>query len=917
MRDESTSEEEDSGARPGMIVDGLPSAVLPHEVEPALTASERRFVERLVAALGDHGCFRRASVEKRAALLRYAGRAVRFGTPFDDETLDGLTGLGPTQVDEAAADISEKTSPGAREALTASSVPDSERTWIYETLDRVFGNADTVIEPFLPDAPDLWSHIDAATAAHNVSVDAGTAEGRYAPWKMRRHPGGSLRMCLEQTTPGTAEIRARSEMSMHEALAGIRRWDLAEDLQMSSIDRAPAWPREKSYEQRMASRQPARLDKVDPGALKLVHSRSPRLFAEASTGQRWTSCLKEEDKHFNDVVAYCRRGGVISYLVDQDDERARYPFLRVILVPGGEGMGSLTGGPDSNRYKLLDIQGRGYGMEATAVRFREAAFTLARRLNREASKPSRSLSERPGGDAYQLTRIVDRVIDAHRPKSQSIQQQVTLARDLNEAWKGEAKKVLVADVALAWTQYRAAIGAVDRLAARRQGWKVAQLIDGLRERAFERAPGVVAHRRDNAHDAVCEAFEEALADQDPAAVPLPPDEREALINALAAPPRRGDVVAAALRKRVSGSGPPAPAPFDLANTIWQEVEQVQIERWKHLQKAAQVVLSLRKDAHERAAEAERELAKNSAASDMDRAFEAWRDLTYKVSSSFGKDAWRRVRTAVLRDGLERTLKRLCLPYMWPLTADAALSLVFCSAGAERRQRVREQAAKAVRDVPHAWEAARQHFEASPWSRGLQDPYGILLELFGTHGGNSPHVKLGDALGDLWREHDKHYILHSANEERLRQRSFLTKILLPDECKTLKRTKEAALEEYHRSHQCVEDPRIMPGWVGATRADVLAYCWLSDVDRFRKKRTLAVREAHNRLDEEEVAWRAHRLIRFEEIMDIPDPARLVTVSAERLKAKFPDFWKAPWPRRVRHRTDLLQPPKLGGVESPTT
>lgn len=96
--------------------------------------------------------------------------------------------------------------------------------------------------------------------------------------------------------------------------------------------------------------------------------------------------------------------------------------------------------------------------------------------------------------------------------------------------------------------------------------------------------------------------------------------------------------------------------------------------------------------------------------------------------------------------------------------------------------------------------------------------------------------------------------------------------------------------------------MMPGWIGATRADALAYCWLSDVGRFREERTPAIREAHNRLDEEEVARRAHRLIRFEEIMDIPDPARLVSISAERLKTRFPRFWKAPRQSGVRHRTD---------------
>lgn len=474
------------------------------------------------------------------------------------------------------------------------------------------------------------------------------------------------------------------------------------------------------------------------------------------------------------------------------------------------------------------------------------------------------------------------MIDAHRPKSRSIQQQVALAGDLNKAWEGEAKKALVADVALAWTQYKAAIGAVDLLAAEKRGWKVAQLIDGLRERAFERAPGVVAHRGNGAHDAVHEAFKEALAGENSIAVSLPLNEREALIDALAAPPVRGDVVAAALRKRVSGWRPLAPMPFDLANAIWQEVEHVQAERWKHLQNDAKIVLSLRVNEHERACEAERDLARSSAASEMDRAFEAWRDLTWEVSSSFGWDAWERVRAAALRNGLEGTLERLGLTYMWPLTADAVLSLVFGSPGAGRRQRVREQAARAARELPWAWEAARQHFKESNWSHGLQDPYGVLLELFGVHGGNSLNVKRGDVLGDLWRKHDEHRIFHGADKERFRQRSFLTKILLPDECETLRRTKEAASEERQLAHRRMENPRMMPGWVGATRADALAYCWLSDVGRFRKERTHAIREAHNRLDDEEVAWRAHRLIRFEEIMDIPDPARLVAISAERLK-----------------------------------
>lgn len=776
-----------------MSWDSLPSAMLPHEMEPALNASERRFITRLVTALGDHGCFQTASVEKRAALLRYAGRAIRFGMPFDNETLDGLTGLGPTQVDEAAAEICEKTSPRAREALTVPPAQGGARTWVHEALDKVFSNADTVIEPFLPDAPDLWSRIDAATAAHNAAVDAGMARGRYAPWKLRRHPDGSLRMCLDQTTPGTAEIRAPSEKSMHEALAGIRCWDLAEDLQMSSIGRSPVRLLEKSYEQRLASRQSVPLDKVDRGTLKLVHSRSPWLFAEASTGQRWTSCLEEGSKQFSDIVAYCQRGGVISYVVDQDDEGVRYPFLRAILVPGGENAGFSTGDPISDRYKVLDIQGRSNGMEATTVRFREAAFALARKLNLKAPKPSWRFGERPGDNTYQLTRIVDRVIDAHKPGSRSIQQQVTLAGDLNEAWTRGAKKALVADVALAWTQYRAATGAVDLLATERRGWKVAQLIDSLRERAFERGPGVVAHRGNDAHDAVREAFKEALAGEDPVAVPLPLNEHEALIGALAAPSVRGDVVAAALRRRVSGWGPPTPTPFDLANSIWQEVEQVQAERWRHLRKSAEVMLSLRRNEHERACEAERELARSSAASEMDRAFEAWRDLTWEVGTSFGWEAWERVQAAALRNGLERTLERLGLIYMWPLTADAVLSLVFGSTGAGRRQRVREQAARAAREVPWAWEAARQHFKESTWSHSLQDPYSVLLDLFGGRG-NSLNVKRGDPLGDLWREHDEHRIFHGVDEERLRQRSFLTKILLPNECEALKRAKEATSEE---------------------------------------------------------------------------------------------------------------------------
>ncbi len=132
--------------------------------------SEQRFVERLVAALGDHGCLRDASAEKRAALLRYAQHAIRLGAPFDDETLNGLVGLSPAQVDEAAADIAEKTSPEAREAITAPPVPDGDRTWVHEALERVFGNADTVIESFLLNTQDLWSRVDAATAVSVVSA---------------------------------------------------------------------------------------------------------------------------------------------------------------------------------------------------------------------------------------------------------------------------------------------------------------------------------------------------------------------------------------------------------------------------------------------------------------------------------------------------------------------------------------------------------------------------------------------------------------------------------------------------------------------------------------------------------------------------------------------------------------------------
>ena len=89
---------------------------------------------------------------------------------------------------------------------------------------------------------------------------------------------------------------------------------------------------------------------------------------------------------------------------------------------------------------------------------------------------------------------------------------------------------------------------------------------------------------------------------------------------------------------------------------------------------------------------------------------------------------------------------------------------------------------------------------------------------------------------------------------------------------------------------MEDPRAMPGWVGATRTDALAYCWLSDEMRFLRDRTNAIREAHNRVDAEEVARRVHRLIRFEQVADIPPPERLVAAAEEQLSRAYPRFWK---------------------------
>ncbi|MDD3371285.1 MAG: hypothetical protein PHE27_05605, partial [Alphaproteobacteria bacterium] len=72
---------------------------------------------------------------------------------------------------------------------------------------------------------------------------------------------------------------------------------------------------------------------LDAGLLEIVVSRDPQKIAEASTGQRWRSCMARDGCNWSYILADIRAGSLIAYVVYKGDAQARYPLMRVLIKP--------------------------------------------------------------------------------------------------------------------------------------------------------------------------------------------------------------------------------------------------------------------------------------------------------------------------------------------------------------------------------------------------------------------------------------------------------------------------------------------------------------------------------------------------------------------------------------------------------
>jgi|GEM_PF-1037085 len=83
-------------------------------------------------------------------------------------------------------------------------------------------------------------------------------------------------------------------------------------------------------------RQLFSLDDYNPKSLRVVFTSKPESIVEMSSGQRWTSCMNEEEERVNYIhftqndITY---GTIVAYLVAEDDPQARYPLARQLLKP--------------------------------------------------------------------------------------------------------------------------------------------------------------------------------------------------------------------------------------------------------------------------------------------------------------------------------------------------------------------------------------------------------------------------------------------------------------------------------------------------------------------------------------------------------------------------------------------------------
>jgi hypothetical protein len=281
--------------------------------------------------------------KRRRAIIYWIKERIDNGLPFSRQLIERLDGIDTLSIINDAENFQRKTTEKFAKSIIAST---DERQ--PNRMDATFAErGESFLEDFSGGAT-LAARIDAWLENHNRFPTT----IRSAP----RHGAVVLSIAPDQpsklfATPIDDETGKSFETSLFELLLEDEEWELARDVELAGVisnqkkEPEPANADEEFY-LAIYSGKIADMDKFQPDRFRILFSREPRHLAEMSSGQRWKSCLAENEAKAATLVADAREGTFVAYLVAAEDAAAAYPFLRIAVRPMRNSQGDLAWVPE-------------------------------------------------------------------------------------------------------------------------------------------------------------------------------------------------------------------------------------------------------------------------------------------------------------------------------------------------------------------------------------------------------------------------------------------------------------------------------------------------------------------------------------------------------------------------------------------
>ncbi|MDD3371075.1 MAG: hypothetical protein PHE27_04520 [Alphaproteobacteria bacterium] len=311
---------------------------------------------------------RAASAPLVAARIFFIETGLAKGVPVED-LVRAMAGLDGPALEKEAERLPDKKGEGWR--TVTQFTPEDRQSFAemanqrpeHARWDALFGDENDLVLDFFGGGRSFADKIQEFIDAHNeraqrlVERELGgediseelkgmpQPQRQIARQMIRRDPGdlSNLQTCKPQIADGKAvwggdDWTYRTRFGKY--LQDIYAWELYEvfthEANESKKKEQAVNDVSGHYEtlREVANRKPLPADALlENGLLQIVVSRDAQKIAEASTGQRWVSCMARDGCNWRFVPLDIRAGSIAAYVVFKGDVAARYPLMRVLLKP--------------------------------------------------------------------------------------------------------------------------------------------------------------------------------------------------------------------------------------------------------------------------------------------------------------------------------------------------------------------------------------------------------------------------------------------------------------------------------------------------------------------------------------------------------------------------------------------------------